>query len=76
MTERSEQIIQEVADSLRAWVAGVESGIATTRNHYGDYMGMMLKFADDAGQRRVLAKALIAAGANEQGVADALRVST
>lgn len=76
MTERSEKINQEIADALKEWVAGVEAGVATTRNHYGDYMGMIMRFADDAGQRGVMAHALIAAGANEQGVADALRVSS
>ena len=75
MSARSDEAVREVADGLREYVAGVEASIATTRNHYGDYMAMFSRFTDDVGQARVLAKALVLAGANEQGVADALRVS-
>ena len=75
MTERTPEHIQAVVDALKGAVAAIEASVATTQNHYGDYMGLISRFADDIGQARVLAQALILAGANRQGVASALRVS-
>lgn len=72
---RLAQIIDNLADKLREGVAEIEAGTPTTRGHYGTYMALFSQFADDVGQGRILAKALIKAGANEQGVNDALRVS-
>lgn len=74
--ERTNEHILAVVDALKARVAQIETSVATTRNHYGDYMGIIMQFADDTGQRTLLAKALVLAGANEQGVADALKAST
>lgn len=70
---RVDEIVQEIADGLKEAVAEIEASVATTRNHYGEYMGMLLRFTDDRGQQAVLVKALILAGANEQGVTDAFR---
>lgn len=75
MSVRSDEAVRDVAEGLRDYVTGVEASIATTRNHYGDYMGLFSRFTEDVGQAQVLAKALVLAGANRQGVADALRVS-
>ena len=76
MTDNYEKIVAEIAEGMKEFVASVEASIATTQNHYGEYMGLMLKFTDDAGQKAVLASALIIAGANEQGVRDALKAAT
>lgn len=75
-SERFLELVQQIADTFKDYVAETEASIPTTRNHYGDYMGLMLRFADDAGQRAILAKALVKAGANKQGVADALKAAT
>lgn len=76
MTERSNEHVMAVVDALKSTVADIEASIATTRNHYGDYMGLIMRFADDTGQRTMMAKCLKLAGANEQGVDDALKAST
>ena len=70
-----QKIIDNLADDLREGVAEIEASTPTTRGHYGIYMGLFSQFADDLGQARILAKALIQAGASERGVNDALRVS-
>jgi hypothetical protein len=76
MTIRTTKEVLAVVEALKARVEDIEASIATTQNHYGDYMGLLMKFADDAGQRKVLAHALVLAGANKQGVADALRAAS
>ena len=75
MSTRAQEIIDSLADKLREGVAEIEASTPTTRGHYGTYMGLFSRFADDAGQGRILAAALKKAGANAQGVDDALRVS-
>jgi len=75
-TERTNEHVQSLVDALKDVVTGIEASVATTRNHYGDYMGLIMRFGDDADQRSMMARVLILAGANEQGVADALRAST
>jgi RNA binding exosome subunit len=74
-TPAVQKVIDSLANDLREGVAEIEASTPTTRGHYGTYMGLFSQFADDAGQGRILAKALIKAGANERGVNDALRVS-
>jgi hypothetical protein len=68
-------IISGLADTLRPAVEDIEASVPTTRGHYGTYMGLFSRFAADVGQGRILAAALIKAGANERSVNDALRVS-
>ncbi len=74
MTDRPSEHLQAVIDVLKEAVTEIEGGVATTRNHYGEYMNLMMRFGDDKGQRKVMARALIMAGANEKGVTDALRL--
>ena len=70
------QVVDNVAKALKPAVEAIEANkIPTTRNHYGDYMAIFSQLADDVGQARILAVALKQAGANAQGVDDALRVS-
>ncbi len=76
MTERSNEHVQAVVDALKSSVDKIELSIATTRNHYGDYMGLIMRFGDSADQRNMMARCLILAGANKQGVEDALKAAT
>ncbi len=75
MTERNEKMIQEVVDALKGFVIRTEASVATTRNHYGDYMGVIMA-ANTTEERRAVAQALILCGADKQGVGDALRLAT
>lgn len=56
-------------------VKDIEAKPATTRNHYGDYGAALSSLSQG---RRIVAQllglAFVKAGANAQGVADALRV--
>ena len=60
---------------IKGMVASIEAKPATTRNHYGDYGAALSKLS---GGRKVVAQllglAFIKAGANSQGVNDALNV--
>lgn len=74
VTDRSDPI-QEVLDALKDFVTGVETSVATTRNHYGDYMAVIMA-PETVPERRAVAKCLVLVGANKEGVAAALRLST
>ncbi len=74
MTENPSDLVQEVLDALTEFVARVEASVATTRNHYGDYMGVIMT-PETMEERRAIAKCLILVGANKQGVADALKLA-
>jgi len=70
-----DEIVANLAADLHPVVTEIEARRPTTRGHYGTYMGLFSRFADDIGQARILAMAPKKAGANAQGVDDALRVS-
>ena len=70
-----DEVIDSIAATLREVVEEIEASTPTTRGHYARYMVIFSQFADDIGQARILAAALKRAGANAQGVEDALRVS-
>ena len=69
------QLITDLAGDLKPEVAKIESRIATTRHHYGDYMALLSGIARDKATAKVISMALVEAGANTQGVADAMRVT-
>ena len=62
------ETVQPVVDSINA------DKMPTTRNAYGRYMAVLTPF--DSQLRSLVADACIAAGANAQGVRDALRALT
>ena len=76
-TEKVDAIVKDLAEDFRDLVANIESDkYPTTRNHYGRYMSIFSQTAHgDKNTGQWIALALIEAGANEQGVRDALRVS-
>ena len=66
-------MIDEVVDELRPAVTRIEARLATTRDHYGDYMGILGQYP--RAERLTIAVLLIKAGANQAGVRWALRLS-
>jgi len=87
ITEYPQQVQDLIADlatdpDLQSLAA--EPAIKTTMNSYGHYMStltmlatkMPIGLADTSSEMRFWADVLIAAGANERGVRDALKVST
>ena len=75
--EQSEAVFREtlraLADDLRPFVQDIESSPATTRGNYGTYAAVLRK-SDDPLRMKMLALALIQAGASRQGVLDALNL--
>ena len=69
------QLLAELAEELRESVEAIEAGPHLTKGHYGDYMGLLSR-TDDPTKRKMMACALVMAGADRDGVADALRLTT
>jgi len=72
MNTEQTAILKDIAKDLEPLVREVEQSPMTTQNHYGDYMSILSQ-SGDADNKRFIALALIDAGANKQGVRDALR---
>ena len=70
-----DEMVNDLANTLREGVTALEASAPTTRGNYGLYMAVFSRFADDVGQARILAMALKKAGANVQGVDDAFKVT-
>lgn len=70
--EKLEKLLSDLADDIKPEVSKIESGIAATQNHYGDYMQILSMFSGNT--RILIGLALIRAGANKKGVQDALTV--
>ena len=75
MSERTSEEVLAVVKALKDHVAEIEASVPITRGHYGTYMGLLSVLSANATQAHVMAKVLISAGANKQGVNDALRAS-
>ena len=75
-TPNIDKLVSSIAEDLREIVADTEASIATTRNHYGDYLTIITQLSKgNKAAAGVISLALKEAGANHQGVNDALRVS-
>ncbi len=72
----SNKDLVEVMTGIKEMVAAAESGMSgmSTRGSYGAYMGLIPKLAKQVGGLRAAATYLLMAGANRQGVADAMRI--
>lgn len=76
MTNKTEAMLQDLANDMRGLVSEIESSIKTTQNHYGRYMSLISQVAKgDKVTATIVAEALVLAGANKTGVRDAMRVS-
>jgi hypothetical protein len=75
MNPQVAKLISEMADELRPSIAELEAAPAATMNHYGAYMGIIGRIAkEDKGFAKVAVLALIAAGANREGVVAAYKL--
>ena len=73
MTIEQQTMIDEVVEELRPTVTRIEARLATTRDHYGDYMQMLSPYPRE--QRSTIAILLLKAGANQAGVRWAMRLA-
>lgn len=76
MTQREKEtkLIMDLAEDFAPFVKKTESGMALTQNHYGVYGAMISKLSK--GNRKlalVFSYALMMAGANGQGISDAMQ---
>ena len=71
--EKADAIIAGLANDLRPAVEKIEKAIPVTRNHYGAYLDFFT-ICTDSTNRKIVAYALLKAGANKEGVLDALRI--
>ena len=62
--------IKEAAELVKPIVAKIERGVPLTKYHYAKYLELLSRAPSD--QRKLLALALLEAGANQEGVAYAL----
>ena len=70
--KQKEALIQS-ANVLAETVQEIESRPETTQNHYGDYMALLAKLIERKKTPMFWALCLVVAGANKQGVQDAIR---
>ena len=69
-------LIDDLAGDLKELVTEIEASPKTTQNHYGRYMSVIAESAQgDRAAGRVIAMALIKAGANQPGVSSAFSLS-
>jgi hypothetical protein len=74
MNAKQEALIKDLATDFLDTVKAIESGIKTTRNNYGRY-GQILSSLSKGNRQHaeIYALAMMEAGANRQGVIDALK---
>ena len=74
-TTQIQSIVNSLVPDLLPEVKRIEQKPATTQNHYGDYMNLLSVLGkNNKGMTNIIALALIAAGANAQGVRSAVSV--
>jgi len=68
-------LINGLAEDLAPLVKDIEARIETTQHHYGDYGAVISQFSKGkAGVAKIIAAALIKAGANATGVTNGLNL--
>jgi hypothetical protein len=72
MNQALESLLNDLASDIKPEVFKIESGLETTRNHYGEYMQILSKF--EGNKRILISLALLRANANYQGMQDALKI--
>jgi len=75
MNNKQKELIDDLASDMKEMVEAIEKGIKTTQNNYGRYMGIISQMGKgNQTVEKILALALIQAGASPNGVASALKV--
>jgi len=71
--EKIEALVKELAVDLVPAVSKIEASVATTQNHYGDYLSI-LSVPKSQTERKLVALALLEAGANRNGIVSAMHL--
>jgi hypothetical protein len=73
--EQKEKLLNDLAEDFLPFVKEVESGIKTTKNHYGRYWSMLSQLSKgNEDVAKMFALAMRRAGANSKGLASALNL--
>jgi|TARA_Y100000034_G_scaffold124240_1_gene172125 hypothetical protein len=73
--EKLDAMVTDLAGDLKPMVVKIEAGIPTTRGNYGRYMGLIQQLGHSCKRtEQVIALSLIEAGADRQGVSDAVKI--
>lgn len=71
-----DEIVRSLVVEVKPAVEKIEARLATTQNHYGDYLELLTTVSGgDKKMGQVVALALIKAGANREGVLSALQLA-
>ena len=75
LSPKQQQFVTECAADFKPLVTKIESGIATTQNHYGKYGAVISQLSKgNKNAADLIAIALVEAGANRLGVAYGLKL--
>lgn len=66
-------LVEDLAATFKPEVEKIEKSLATTQNHYGDYLQIISIGANERNQK-LIAAALLKAGANFEGVTSAKKI--
>ncbi len=69
-----DEFINGMVEDIRPEVVRIESSVETTKGHYGNYMSLLSSLSKDKNVLRLIAMALIKAGANREGVIPAVGI--
>jgi hypothetical protein len=73
--DKVSQLINDLAGDFKELVTTIEAKPETTQHHYGDYGGVISQFSHGKpGVAKIIAAALIKAGANADGVNNGLNL--
>ena len=73
-TDKIAAMITDLSVDLAPLVQEIENSAKTTQNHYGRYMSIIAQIGANQTNRQIVARALIGAGANVNGVRSAMRI--
>ena len=68
-----DNLAKELVVDLKPVVDKIEASTPTTKNHYGKYLNILMPLTGDSVKYYCVAKGLILAGANRQGMDAALK---
>jgi hypothetical protein len=73
---RLDELVDRLVPGFKPVVESIEGRWQFTKNHYGDYLELLSKFNESQGSQiaKIVAIALIRAGANKYGVRSALEI--
>ena len=73
MSAQLNNAVKQLAQIIKPAIDAIHEGNATTKNYYGDYMAILGQ-TNNAAKAKILALAMIEAGANVYGIESAMSI--